>query len=121
MSEHGTIWHRVSDDSEGLEWGGNGIAVSEAGGRRFCIVRVGGILRAFAATCPHAGASLAEGWFDTRGHLVCPLHKYRFDVCNGRNVSGEGFHLRTFPLRVDGGCVEVGLPSVDPIGGSAEG
>ena len=114
MTEKKTAWHRIAADAEALAWRDNGIALAEAGGRRVCIARVGGTLWAFAAACPHAGASLSDGWFDAKGRLACPLHKYRFDVCNGRNVSGEGYHLKTYPLRATADGLEVELPEGGP-------
>jgi 3-phenylpropionate/trans-cinnamate dioxygenase ferredoxin subunit len=47
---------------------------------------------------------MADGWLDPMGNIVCPLHRYRFDVSNGRNVSGEGYYLKTYPVeqRPDG-------------------
>ncbi len=62
---------------------------------------------AFAATCPHAGAPLCEGRPDAKGHLICPLHKYRFNPANGYNSSGEGYKLKTFPLRLEEGRIFV--------------
>lgn len=75
---------------------------------------VGIILRqgqvyAFAATCPHAGASLCEGWVDPQGRIVCPMHKYRFDPANGRNTSGEGYKLKTYPVEIRDGEIYIGL------------
>ena len=64
---------------------------------------------AFAATCPHAGAKFCDGWTDAQGGLVCPLHKYRFDVANGRNTSGEGYKLKTYPVEVRDGNIYIGL------------
>jgi len=41
---------------------------------------------------------------DDAGNVVCPLHRYRFNIKNGYNSSGEGFYLKTYPLekREDG-------------------
>lgn len=64
---------------------------------------------AFSATCPHAGAPLCDGWLDAQGRIVCPLHKYRFDPQNGRNTSGEGYKLRTYPVEIRDGYIYVGL------------
>lgn len=64
---------------------------------------------AFSPTCPHSGARLCEGWLDAMGRIVCPLHQYRFDPSNGRNTSGEGYKLRTFPVEVRDGYIYVGL------------
>ena len=73
------------------------------------ILKRGKELFAFAATCPHAGARLCEGWMDAQNRLVCPLHKYRFDPANGRNTSGEGYKLKTYPTEIRDGNVYVGL------------
>lgn len=64
---------------------------------------------AFAATCPHAGARLCEGHTDIRGQIVCPLHHYRFDPATGRNTSGEGYHLKTYPVDVRDGIIYIGI------------
>lgn len=73
------------------------------------LLRKGGSVYAFAATCPHAGAQLCEGWMDAKGHIVCPLHKYRFDPANGRNTSGEGYKLKTYPAELRNDEIFVGL------------
>jgi len=74
--------------------------------------RIGFLLRAdavyaFSANCPHAGAPLCDGRLDTKGHLICPLHKYRFNPANGYNSSGEGYKLKTFPVRLEEGRIFV--------------
>lgn len=95
-------WHRVAEGLEALPWQANGMAVVQAGDRSLCIARLpDGRLRAFAQRCPHAGVPLSEGWLDALGRVVCPRHAYRFDVGTGRNTSGEGYHLKTYALRVD--------------------
>lgn len=64
------------------------------------ILKKGTNIYAFAATCPHAGGRLCEGWIDALGRVVCPLHSYRFDPLNGRNTSGEGYKLKTYPVEI---------------------
>lgn len=66
-------------------------------------------LFAFVATCPHAGAPLCEGWIDALGRVVCPLHQYRFDPGNGRNTSGEGYKLMTYPIEMRDEGIFLGL------------
>lgn len=73
------------------------------------IMRIGYKLYAFAATCPHAGARLCDGWTDAMGKIVCPLHKYRFDPKNGYNSSGEGYKLKTYPIEIKQGDIYIGL------------
>lgn len=72
----------------------------EVDGKVLCVLRRAGAVFAFAATCPHSGAKLCEGWLDIQHRVVCPLHKYRFDPANGRNTSGEGYKLKTFPVTI---------------------
>ena len=54
---------------------------------------------------------MADGYIDALGNVVCPLHKYRFCMKNGYNVTGEGYHLKHFPVRIGDDGVFVGLPS----------
>ncbi len=79
------------------------------GDKRICVLRKGDKLLAFAATCPHAGAPLCEGRVDVQGRIVCPLHGYRFNPANGHNTSGEGYKLRTYPVKEEEGRIFVQL------------
>ena len=103
-------WHLIAASAAAIAWRENGMALVEVSGRRICVARAGEMLSAFAPGCPHAGAPLCEGWLDAKGNVVCPLHKYRFSPQNGRNVSGEGYHLRVFPMRVEDRGGYIGLP-----------
>lgn len=80
-----------------------------AGEKRVCLLRKAGLVFAFAATCPHAGARLCEGWPDAQGRVVCPLHQYRFNPANGYNTSGEGYKLKTYPVKEEDGRIFVQL------------
>lgn len=55
---------------------------------------------AFSTLCPHAGAPLCQGWLTSRGEVSCPLHSYKFNIKNGRNTSGEGYKLKTYPIEM---------------------
>jgi 3-phenylpropionate/trans-cinnamate dioxygenase ferredoxin subunit len=81
--------------------------------RKIGMLRQGAEVYAFTALCPHAGAPLCEGWLDATGKLVCPLHKYRFDAVTGRNTSGEGYKLFTYPVELRDGEIFVGLPETN--------
>ena len=63
---------------------------------------------AFTAACPHAGATLCNGWVDGLGRIVCPEHKYRFNPENGRNTSGEGYKLFMYKVEVRDGDIFIG-------------
>lgn len=67
-------------------------------GKKFCIGRHGGKVFAFQGKCPHAGADMSEGYVDAVGNVVCPLHHYKFSMQTGRNVSGEGYFMKCYPI-----------------------
>lgn len=62
---------------------------------------------AFAARCPHAGGRLCEGRIDGKGNIVCPVHQYKFNPQTGRNTSGEGYQLKTYPVKIEAGRIFV--------------
>ncbi len=99
---------KICDSIDDLKFGDNHIAVAEINGKKICIARFRGKLFAFAYQCPHAGGLLAEGFIDPLGNIVCPLHRYKYSLQNGYNVSGEGFYLRHWrvELNVDGVFIE---------------
>jgi 3-phenylpropionate/trans-cinnamate dioxygenase ferredoxin subunit len=93
-------WHKIAESELELDFGSNQVAVARAGEKTICIGRYQERLFAFAYTCPHASGLLADGYIDVLGNIVCPTHRYKFNVQNGRNTSGEGFYLRHWPLEI---------------------
>lgn len=75
--------------------------------KTLCLLKREGNIFAFAALCPHASGRLCEGKLDARGNVVCPVHHYRFNPANGYNSSGEGYHLKTFPVKMEEGIIFV--------------
>jgi nitrite reductase/ring-hydroxylating ferredoxin subunit len=102
-------WIRIADSVEEIEFGGNNIAEVRAGDKSICIGRHDGQLYAFAQKCPHASGYLVDGYIDPLGNVVCPLHRYKYSMKNGRNVSGEGYYLRNWPVEVREDGIYVGL------------
>ena len=93
-----SAWHKIADHIHELNFSSRQIAVVEVKGKKICIGRHGDALFAFAYKCPHAGGILADGYIDALGNVVCPLHRYKFDMKNGRNSSGEGYYLKHWPV-----------------------
>jgi 3-phenylpropionate/trans-cinnamate dioxygenase ferredoxin subunit len=83
--------------------------VAEVGGRKLTLARHRDSIFAFAHLCPHASGVMADGWIDALGNVVCPLHKYRFELQRGRNVSGEGYRMKTYPIRLDEEGLHIGF------------
>jgi nitrite reductase/ring-hydroxylating ferredoxin subunit len=93
-------WYKIAERLGEIQFASNNIACIEVLGKKICIGKFGDQLFAFAEKCPHTGALLKEAEIDKAGTLVCPMHQYRFDMRNGRNVSGEGYYLRHWPLEI---------------------
>jgi 3-phenylpropionate/trans-cinnamate dioxygenase ferredoxin subunit len=96
-------WHKIESVSC-ADLSENKLTEITVAGKRVGLLKRHDAIYAFSAICPHAGAALCAGWLDAQGRIVCPEHKYRFDPTNGRNTSGEGYKLVTYPIeaREDG-------------------
>jgi nitrite reductase/ring-hydroxylating ferredoxin subunit len=71
---------------------------AKVGGKTLAIFNVDGNFYAIDDTCPHRGASLAEG--ELEGHeVICPWHAAVFDVTSGAHLSP--------PARSDVACYKV--------------
>src|SRR5258706_15986693 len=109
MAEKKYTWHKIAEHMNELRFTDNNIAVANMNGKKICIAKFKEKIFAFAYQCPHAGGILADGYIDALGNIVCPQHRYKYDMMNGRNISGEGYYLKHWPveLREDGVFVGV--------------
>ena len=109
MLEKKMVWHKLADSVAELSLSTEGFAEAEVNNKKICIRLYKDELFACAAKCPHAGGRLAGGYIDALGNIVCPVHRYKFNLQNGRNSSGEGYYLQTYPLEVRTEGVFVGF------------
>ena len=96
MGSKNIKWLKVADSKNEILWQQNNLAVIDADGKKITLAKIGDELFACAYKCPHASGILADGFIDATGNIVCPLHRYKFNLTNGRNVSGEGYYLKVF-------------------------
>lgn len=97
------------------------------GKRTVGVYREGGEYYAILNFCPHMGAPLCQGGIlsrpvtggkpgDPQGRdleepvLRCPWHRWEFRLRDGTPMAPISQKVRTFPVRVVNGCVEVDLP-----------
>lgn len=81
-------------------------------GLNVAIARVGDSFFAVENRCTHMGVSLADGPLAEGGEIVCPWHAAKFCVRSGERRAGPGLcSLKTFPVRVVDGVVEVAIES----------
>jgi MocE subfamily Rieske [2Fe-2S] domain protein len=80
-------------------------------GASYAVYRLAKGFHASDGWCTHEQAHLADG-FVVNGEIECPLHQGRFDIVSGKPLSPPVcVKLQTYPVRVDGHNVLIGLPA----------
>ncbi|HEV7621275.1 MAG TPA: Rieske 2Fe-2S domain-containing protein, partial [Flavisolibacter sp.] len=102
-------WVKVADSINEISFNTNNIAELVLEERTICMGRYNENFFAFVSKCPHASGFFIEGYIDPLGNIVCPLHRYKFNLQNGRNVSGEGYYLKNWPVEIREDGVYVGF------------
>ena len=105
-------WHKIAEHISEINVGPNGLALLDVAGKTITIGLHNNEVFACTQKCPHAGGILADGYIDSVGNLVCPLHRYRFNPINGRNTSGEGYYLKTFGVEIREDGIFVNIPGL---------
>jgi 3-phenylpropionate/trans-cinnamate dioxygenase ferredoxin subunit len=81
----------------------------EVDGTQIALVRCDGDICALSNICTHEYAELHEGFVEN-GLIECPLHGSEFDLRTGEPRSLPATKpLQTFPVKVDGDDVLVGI------------
>lgn len=107
MSE---TWHTLIAESEFPEVGK---LATQVAGWYVLVAKTDDGFHAVNDRCTHQAALLSGGRI-RRGAVMCPLHGARFEVATGRCIGGAYRDLRTFPLRVENGQIEVSIPDTPP-------
>lgn len=76
-------------------------------GCRICLVHHEGKYFATQSKCPHAGADLSQGWCKN-GKLICPFHRYEYDLLSGRGAPGQNDYLDTYPIKIEQNGIYIG-------------
>jgi nitrite reductase/ring-hydroxylating ferredoxin subunit len=78
--------------------------------RKIALMRVDDDVYAFNSACPHKGAPLEEGCLHAgRRELICPWHRFRFDVTTGASVTNPELKATTFPVTIADGTIYIKL------------
>lgn len=102
-------WHKVADSLSELFPDSIVITERQVNGKKLCFTLHQLQVFACAGTCPHAGGKMTEGYVDALGNIVCPVHRYKFSLQTGRNSSGEGYFLKTYPVETRDEAIMVGF------------
>ncbi|RKR83236.1 nitrite reductase/ring-hydroxylating ferredoxin subunit [Mucilaginibacter gracilis] len=98
-------WHKVLN-TEDVKY--PFIKKVKVGNVTIALVGVENEICALAARCPHAGEDLSSGWCKD-GKLVCPVHRYSYDIHTGRGNPGQGDYVDTYPVEIRKDGVYVGI------------
>lgn len=104
-------WYRLFDSVTAAEQriAVGRVATIDAGKKKICVARTADGFFAVNDKCPHNGASLGSGFCTEEGSVVCPVHRYHFDLKTGRAKSGLGDFVETYPLEVRDNGVFIGF------------
>lgn len=109
-------WYKIADTIEEINFSPDGLVEVEVNGKKVCIALKNETLFACIAKCPHAGGNMSHGYVDGLGNIVCPLHRYKFSLTNGRNVSGEGYFLKNYPVEIRANGIFIGFEETSIFG-----
>lgn len=79
------------------------------GRKKICLARTTAGFFAVSDRCPHNGFSLGKGWCTPEQTIVCPLHRYAFDLRTGRSRTGLADYVDTFPVEIRKDGLFVGM------------
>ncbi|HZU63938.1 MAG TPA: Rieske (2Fe-2S) protein [Novosphingobium sp.] len=104
------IWHPLIAEADFPE---GGKLATKVGGWHVLVALTDDGLHAVNDRCTHQAALLSSGRI-RRGAVMCPLHGARYEMATGRCIGGAYKDLRPFPVRVEGGMIEVAVPEAPP-------
>lgn len=100
-------WYQVPD----LQYKGQTfIKRVKVGGKVLCLVSYDGEVFALGARCPHAGGDLTQGWCK-EGKLVCPVHRYSYDLKTGKGSPGQNDYINNYPVEIRDSFIYIGITS----------
>jgi nitrite reductase/ring-hydroxylating ferredoxin subunit len=104
-------WYKLFDSLDAafrmLEQGR--VTTLDIGKKKICLAHTAEGFYAVNDKCPHNGASLGNGYCTEEGSVVCPVHRYHFDLKTGRAKSGLGDVVETYPIEVRDDGVYIGF------------
>lgn len=87
-------WHKIEIEIPAEDF----IKLVVVRGKKLCLIRYAGELFLIQHSCPHAAGSLSRGWCE-KGRIICPVHRYAYQLNSGRGDPGQGDYIECYPLR----------------------
>ena len=85
------------------------VTTMQVGKKKVCVAHTTEGFFAVNDKCPHNGASLGNGYCTKEGSVVCPVHRYHFDLKTGRAKSGGGDFVQAYPIEMRDDGVFIGF------------
>lgn len=85
----------------------NSTRTIDVDGKRICMARTPGGYYAVDDRCPHAGAHLGRGGWCEGNLVVCPVHRYKYDLETGRGLQGD--YIKPYPVETRKDGVYIGI------------
>ena len=107
-------WHKVY---ESVEIAQRRVPVNSAvivlvGKQKLCLAHSKAGFFALDNKCPHQGGSLGEGEISEKGEIICPWHKYSFDLKTGKDTCGLGDYVDTYSVEQRDDGLFIGIPKI---------
>jgi len=109
MKEKKLKWHKIADSPDEIQFNENHLAEIKVHEKKVCLIQTMNAIRACAAKCPHAGGDMVEGFLDRETNIVCPVHRYIFNLNSGRDLNNEGYYLKIYPVEIKQDGVFLGM------------
>ena len=111
MAEKKYRWFKIFSSEEEMK---NNVAFRrtlslEVDGKKICLVHGLDGFYAVRDKCPHNGFPLSAGHCSDVNSIVCPVHRYHFDLKTGKALSGMGTRVETFPIEITPKGVLLGI------------
>jgi nitrite reductase/ring-hydroxylating ferredoxin subunit len=82
----------------------------KAGNKTICLVGYENEIFALSGRCPHAGGDLTGGWCKD-GKLICPVHRYSYDLKTGKGTEGQNDYIDHYPVEIKEDAIYIGIDS----------
>ncbi len=107
------VWYRVPDLTKLHAEREEQIYVRKIQNKSLCFTFYHNSCYAFDMKCPHQYGPMAQGFIDSKGHIVCPWHRFAFSLESGASEKG-GYVLPTYKVKLDNGSYWVAIPRTSP-------
>lgn len=81
----------------------------EVDNKSLCIVRSDDGYFVTDNSCPHQKLPLSRGGFCENGHLVCPFHRYQWEMKTGRESRRNEANMKIYPVKINENGLFIGI------------